>query len=186
MVVQNPVYKVLKSMFLQGGMPDINVQEAYDGYEASVSERHSDTTSDNAPSADPSTHKAQGRALTCSPSLRSSAASTDDMLSPTIAQRLNHNFSGSFYGGFSGPAAATHHSDMHSSFSGYAVTEQADGAGNLVDAGGLHSGLGLGNLVQDAIGSGFSAEPHQRNLSPELGMLINLLLRLCHVLLYCV
>ncbi|DBB08447.1 TPA: hypothetical protein ACH3X3_15276 [Trebouxia sp. C0006] len=152
-----------------GGMPDVNVQETYDGYEASVSERHSDTTSDNAPSADPSTHKAQGGALTCSPSLRSSAASTDDMLSPTIAQRLNHNFSGSFYGGFSGPAAATHHSDMHSSFSGYAVTEQADGAGNLVDAGGLHSGLGLGNLVQDAIGSGFSAEPHQRNLSPELG-----------------
>jgi len=175
MVVQNPVYKVLKSMFLQGGMPDINVQEAYDGYEASVSERHSDTTSDNAPSADPSTHKAQGRALTCSPSLRSSAASTDDMLSPTIAQRLNHNFSGSFYGGFSGPAAATHHSDLHSSFSGSAVTEQTDGAGYLVDAGRLHSGLGLGHLVQDAIGTGFSAEPHQRNLSPELGRFITLL-----------
>ena len=175
MMVQNPVYKVLSSMFLQGGMPDVNVQETYDGYEASVSERHSDTTSDNAPSADPSTHKAQGRALTCSPSLRSSAASTDDMLSPTIAQRLNHNFSGSFYGGFSGPAAATHHSDMHSSFSGSAVTEQADGAGYLVDAGRLHSGLGLGHLVQDAIGSGFSAEPHQRNLSPELGRFITLL-----------
>ncbi|KAL0041632.1 hypothetical protein WJX79_010152 [Trebouxia sp. C0005] len=151
-----------------GGMPDINVQEAYDGYEASVSERHSDTTSDNAPSADPSTHKAQGRALTCSPSLRSSAASTDDMLSPTIAQRLNHNLNESLYAGFSGPAA-THQSDMHSSFSGSAMTEQADGAGYLVEAGRLHSGLGLGHLVQDAIGSGFSAEPHQRNLSPELG-----------------
>ncbi len=174
MVVQNTVYKVLSSMFLQGGVPDINVHEPYDGYEASVSERHSDTTSDNAPSADPSTHKAQGRALTCSPSLRSSAASTDDMLSPTIAQRLNHNFNGSFYGGFSG-LAATHQSDLHSSFSGSVVTEQADGAGYLAEAGRLHSGLGLGHLVQDAIGSGFSAEPHQRNLSPELGTLIHVL-----------
>ena len=147
----------------QGSAPEVSGSEACDGYKASVSERHSDTTSDITQS-EATAQKAQGRLLTCSPSLRSSAASTDDMLSPTTAQHLTNGFNGGFNN------STKLHSDLHSAFSGSAVTEHADGAEYLAETGRLRSGLG--HVVQDAMRAGFSAEPHQRTLSPELGMCI--------------
>lgn len=88
------------------------------------------------------------------------------MLSPTVAQRLTSNLNGAFY---MGRAAATQQPDLHSSWNTYTVTEHANGAGYLAEAGRVQSGLGRGHVGQDAVGNGFSAEPHQRNLSPELG-----------------
>lgn len=144
-------------------MPDTATSETYDGYEASVSERHSDTTSDTTV-PEPNSQKAQRRAVTISPSLRSSAASTDDMLSPVLAQYLTNSFSGGFI------AATVVQSDLQSSFSGSAVTDLADGgATHLAETDRLRSGLG--HVVLHATGS----EPHQRNMSPELGMLLSAL-----------
>ena len=140
-------------------MPDTTTSETYDGYEASVSERHSDTTSDTTV-PEPNPHKAQRRAVTISPSLRSSAASTDDMLSPVLAQYLTNSFSGGFI------AATVVQSDLQSSFSGSAVTDLADGGANH-----LAETDRLSHVVLHATGN----EPHQRNMSPELGMLLSAL-----------
>ena len=76
---------------LQGSL---QVPDAYDGYEASISERHSDTTSETT-LPESILHKPQGRPFANSPSMRSSAASTDDILSPAAAHRLmTHSFPG--------------------------------------------------------------------------------------------
>ena len=89
------------------------------------------------------------------------------MLSPTVAQRLTSHLNGGFYMGRA--AAAAQQPDQHSSWGSYAVTEHANGDGYLAEAGRVQSGLGRGHVAQDAVGNGYSAEPHQRNLSPELG-----------------
>ena len=166
---------------------------AYDGYEASLSERHSDATSDTTqPEPGAGLNKPNSRALTLSPSLRSSAASTDDMLSPILAQRLT-NFSHSFYS-HTGVQQADLPADVQSSFSDSALPDVAAAAGQLSDPRSPYSGSAtaghadarlpfgaqwglLGGRLQQGFGhigqslsGGFGGEPHPRTLSPELGM----------------
>ena len=96
----------------------MQVPAAYDGYEASISERHSDTTSE-ATLPESTLHKPQGRAFANSPSMRSSAASTDDILSPAAGHRLiPHSFPGTSNGTEEALSPAGAHRLMTHSFPG--------------------------------------------------------------------
>lgn len=169
---------------LQAGQPERQASDAYDGYEASWSERHSDATSDTTqPEAALHPHQPLRRPSTLSPSIRSSAASTDDLLSPTLAQRLTSGFANGRH------SAVGHQPDVQSSFSGSAVTDPPAGQQsdlqslyNSSAAAGLGEGgagfraqwgrlqAGFGHIGQSLTGGVFGREPHPRTLSPELGV----------------
>lgn len=92
---------------LQVSQPGRQPSDAYDGYEASLSERHSDATSDTTqPEHPPHTHRPDGRPLPLSPSIRSSAASTEDILSPTLTHQLANGFT------LRGDHAVSHQTDV--------------------------------------------------------------------------
>lgn len=173
--------------------PGLQHSDAYDGYEASLSERHSDATSDTTqPEAATHAHKTEGRTLTLSPSIRSSAASTDDLLSPTLTQHLANGFTNGSHNAVSHqPDAPT---DLRSSIRFNGSTQNHPPAGQqpniqlfyggsatsgLVEGGaGLGAGWGLlrgqaqagvGHFGQSLTGGVFACEPHPRTLSPELG-----------------
>ena len=174
---------------LQAGQPERQPSDAYDGYEASLSERHSDATSDTTQAeAAPHPHQPLGRSLTLSPSMRSSAASTDDLLSPTLAQHFTHGFTHSAVGHqpvvptdvqspFTGPALphlpAGQQSDLQTSHNGSAAPAFGEGEPGHRSQWGLLGGrlqAGFGHIGQSLAGGVFNHEPHQRTLSPELGV----------------
>ena len=176
---------------LQAGQPERQPSDAYDGYEASLSERHSDATSDTTqPEAAPHPHQPLGRPLTLSPSIRSSAASTDDLLSPNLAQHLTNGFTNGLsavghqpdmptdvHSSFSGSAVndppAGQQSDLHSLYSGSAAAGLGEGGLGFRAQWGLFGGrlqAGFGHIGQSLAGSVFGREPHPRTLSPELGV----------------
>ena len=179
---------------MQTGQPERQLSDAYDGYEASLSERHSDATSDTTqPEAGAGPSKSNARVLTLSPSIRSSAASTDEMLSPTLAHHLTSSFTNRLHSHTAGhqpdlptdlqscfngsavtDAVGGHMSDLRSSYSGSATAEQPieGGAGVGVQWGLLGSPLhaGFGHMGQSLSGSVLGGEPHQRTMSPELGI----------------
>ena len=172
---------------LQAGQPERQPSDAYDGYEASLSERHSDATSDTTqPEAAPHPHQPLGRPLTLSPSIRSSAASTDDLLSPTLAQHLTNGFTKggnsavghqpnvptdvpSSSGSAINDPPARQQSDLHSLYSGSAAAGLGEGgAGFRAQWGRLQAGFG--HIGQSLTGGVFGREPHPSTLSPELGV----------------
>lgn len=178
---------------MQAGQPERQPSDASDGYEASLSERHSDATSDTTqPEAAPHTHQPLGRPLTLSPSIRSSAASTDDLLSPTLALHLTNGFTSSAHNAvghqhdlptdvqspFSGsavtdPPAGQQQSDLQSSYSGFAAAGPGERGAGLRAQWGLLGGrlqAGFGHIGQSLTGGVFGCEPHPRTLSPELGV----------------
>lgn len=176
---------------LQVSHPGRQHSDAYDGYEASLSERHSDATSDTTqPEAATQAHKTEGRTLTLSPSIRSSAASTDDLLSPTLTQHLTNGFTNgshnavshqpdvptdlrsSFNGSTVNYPPAGQQLDPRLSYSGSATPGLVQGGAGLRADWGLFGGplqAGGGHLGQSLTGGVFACEPHPRALSPELG-----------------
>lgn len=180
------------SQCLQAGQPERQPSDAYDGYEASWSERHSDATSDTTqPEAAPHPTQPLGRPLPLSPSIRSSAASTDDLLSPTLALHLTNGFSNSAHSAvgyqpdvptdvqspFSGSAVtdppAGQQPDLHSSYGGFAAAGLGERGAGLRAQWGLLGGrlqAGFGHIGQSLSGGVFGCEPHPRTLSPELGV----------------
>ena len=173
------------------GNPGRQLSDAFDGYEASLSERHSDATSDTTqPEAAVHPHKPEGRTLTLSPSIRSSAASTDELLSPTLTQHLTNGFidgtrnavrhqpdeptemRSSYSGSTVTDPPAGQQSDLRSSYSGSATPGLVEGGAGLREQWGLLGGqlhAGLGHVGQSLTGGVFACEPHPRTLSPELG-----------------
>ena len=184
----------LKLDCMQTDQPESQLSDMYDGYEASLYGRHSDATSDTTqPEVGNGPSKPNVRGLTLSPSIRSSAASTDEMLSPTLAHHLTSGFTNRFHShtaghqpdlptdvqsSFSGSAvtdaAGGHLSDLRSSYSGSATAEQPTEGGVGLGAQwgvlGTQPQAGFGHFGQSLSGSVFGGEPHQRTMSPELGM----------------